>query len=176
VGWNQKPVKRGGGVRSRDLLLEQMRDHAYTLKRGRSVVSGTSVHRRALIRRASDLTENGEGGGIVSLLLPTDLRSRKRLTRDKKFDLVLVRTRSVGLRGVIRQGAASSRLIDELTAIAPVRPNWRKKDFVHWLWRELQNPMSAARKIVDRIAPDLLEAERSYSWWYRNLRMKQMSR
>jgi len=161
---------------SRDVRRLLANGYVYTLKRGEAVVSGTDVHYRALVRMASDLTELGEGGGVVRLLLPTNPAAQRRLACDRQYRLVLVRSRNPGLRGLLRASIACSAVMRNLVSIAPVHSNWRKKSFAGWLVQELRNPNSDVTRILGRIAPDLLETERSESWWYRNLKFRKMSR
>lgn len=56
---------------------------AWTLKVNGKVASGTDVHKRALIRRADQLTLTGRGGGVVALLMPQSEKEVTRLQRDR---------------------------------------------------------------------------------------------
>jgi hypothetical protein len=148
----------------------------YTLKRSGKVVSGPQSHRRALVLLSQQLTLAGSGGGIVTLMLPTGPREQRRLELDAKGCRVeLVRLRNKGVRGEIRESAMSAELICLLVALCPAKPTWKKRHFVLWLIDEIKKQGSPAYNLLARVAPDLLESDRGYWWWYRLLG-KKMSR
>ena len=86
-----------------------------------------------------------------------------------KYVVATVITRSKGVRADIRKQATSPELLFELISLSRATSSWKKKDFLNWLLRELTQPSSAAYKTMERLAPDLLEAERGFQWWSRVL-------
>ncbi len=113
----------------------------------------------------------------MSLLLPKSERERMKLASDRKrYTLDVVQSREGGYRKALRGQAVSSDLLHALVAICPARTGWKKKQFVDWLVRELATKGSAARNVVIKHAPDLIERTRGHSWWYRLLVAEKMSR
>jgi hypothetical protein len=143
----------------------------FTLKRGERVASGTDVHKRALVMRAALLQGRGDGGGIVSLLLPKTPKEAKRLIRDlKSYDLHLVKLRAPIRFKAAREQLRSSEFLWLLIEICPATDKWKLIDFAKWLHAEMSKPGSSVRTLAARHAPKLLGASRSFSWLYRNLR------
>lgn len=142
------------------------RGWVYTLKRDGKVASGLDVHQRALHLLADNLTRANQGGGIVNLLLPTSAKAKKRLLADRhKYKIEKVRIRSTGQRGLLRHTASSTEVLLNLIALCPATERWKKRHFVLWLLDELRKPSSPATRVLLRMAPDLLEAERGFRWW-----------
>ncbi len=143
----------------------------WTLKRDGKVVSGIETALRALAVRADFLQRQGRGGGISSLLLPTEGRGVRRLIRDRAaYQLALVKSRRPGIRQAIREQAGSEALLIEAIQRYPAGERLTVKAFAQWFLREIQKRGSWAHNLARVHAPDLLEAGRSVGWFRRWLR------
>ncbi len=143
----------------------------YTLKKGVKVASGTDVHKRALVMKATLMEVRGQGGGIASLLHPQTLKESKRLIRDlKSYDVHFVKLRTPIRIAAARDQLRSGEFLWPLIAICPATDKWKLIDFAKWLHAELSKPRSSVRAIAGIYAPELLSSNRSFSWLYRNLR------
>jgi hypothetical protein len=148
----------------------------FTLKKGSRVASGVDVHKRALALKAMCLKEQGLGGGISDLLIPTDVRESARLERDRNlYTLDMVSLRKPTSQKATRDQLNNPELLLELILICPANKKWKKIDFARWWHSELGRHGSGARKLTATYAPELLAAKRSVGWFYRNLG-KKMSR
>jgi hypothetical protein len=163
-----KPVRRAPKfIRNRPV---------FTLKKGSRVASGVDVHKRALAFKAMCLKEQGRGGGISDLLIPTDSRESARLERDRNlYTLDMVSLRKPTSRQATRDQLNDPELLLELVLICPANKRWKKIDFASWWHCELGRHGSGARKLTEIYAPELLATNRSVGWFYRNLG-KKMSR
>jgi hypothetical protein len=155
-------------------------DWVWTLKGNGKVVSGTDVHKRALVRQAHHLTSIGRGGGIVAILLPQNEKEAKRLQRDRiKYALVQVRMRGQGERQMTRDlELVKSFLVHALT-FAPSHhlSSWKAKDFLKWLIKALLVDGSDVRRIASQTFPLILEHSRKLRWWQdRVAQLRKMSR
>ena len=149
----------------------------YVLKLNGRVVSDRKLQRRAWRWVADDLMKQGRGGGIVGLLLPSSAEQVRQLASDRqKYSLEVVRRRDGGRREALRVQAVSPLLLLHLIAVCPAQPNWKKKQFVEWLVREIKFKGSDARNVIASQAPDLLKEMRGFGWWYRLIGAKKMSR
>ncbi len=147
---------------------DPVRGFVWTLKVNGAVASGIDVHRRALIRRADQLTSAGQGGGIVDALIPRDPRTIRRLQRDRvKYELSLVRARGAGERQKTRDLLALEKfLVSALAMAPPVRvPYWKAKDFLKWLVKALRVRGSDVYRLASQTFPLLLYQDRSVRWW-----------
>jgi hypothetical protein len=147
---------------------DPVRGFVWTLKVNGKVASGIDVHRRALIRRADQLTSVGQGGGIVDVLIPRDPRTLRRLQRDRvRYELSLVRARGAGERQKTRDLLAIQTFLGRALAMAPAGclPYWKAKGFLEWLVMALRVRGSDVYRLASRTFPLLLEQDRSVRWW-----------
>ncbi len=147
---------------------DPVRGFVWTLKVNGAVASGIDVHRRALIRRADQLTDMGQGGGIVDALIPRDPRTLRRLQRDRvRYELSLVRARGGGERQKTRDLLAIQTFLGCALAMAPAGrvPYWKAKNFLAWLVATLKVRGSDVYRLASQTFPLLLEQDRSVRWW-----------
>lgn len=142
----------------------------WTLKdRQGRVASGTDVHRRALVRRASMLEEIGQGGGIVSLLQPDSEAESRRLERDRNvYRLRQVRQRDGGERAEARDVELIRAFLCKALEIKGWIPAaWKANKFLEWVVGELAKKSSPVYKMAAREFPLLVELDppRSLRWW-----------
>ena len=126
------------------------------------------------------LTSRGEGGGIVTLLLPATEKDKRRLERDRaQYRLRRVRRRALGERGAVRDPDLIANFLEDVLRLDGIKlgPSWKATDFLKWLVSELQKPVSPVHHLAQRQMPQLLEKERSLRWWQaRVTELKKMSR
>lgn len=150
--------------------------YSYTLKKNGKVISGKDVHLRALMCMALTSQAEGQCNGIVRLLLPDAPRKLERARADlRRYELCKVKIRSSGHRKHLREQARNANILIALIVRCPPESCWPIPKFTQWLIDELARRDSPARQYLVKVAPDLIEAGRSYSWWYRQL-SKKMSR
>lgn len=142
------------------------------------IASRKDQRRIALILEAERLAAGGQGGGITSLLLPNSPREKAGLAKIRKiYTVCRVKTRPgsksrMGDRNTLHSAVNDDFLIAKLAVLfgehigdKPGPQMTSVKAFTRWLKKELKNTKSIAYKTALKLAPVLLEVERSDRWW-----------
>ncbi len=131
---------------------------------------------KALQLEAKRLTESGAGGGITGLLLPkTEDEIVKLEAINRTYEVGVVKARKI-TRSSDRVRVTVALMNDQLMAELAVlygqtieHPTSARKisaqAFLQWLRREMLSKKGPAYLAVRKLAPILLNVERSDRWW-----------
>ena len=128
--------------------------------------------------KAQQLTDDGQGGGIVSLLLPKSPQEKNKISEMANiYGVFIVKPRSGKKTGKVDRFELSAAVNnDELicklalqfgTFVGknPSPHAISAKAFSRWVKGELAKKDSAVYRITYKYAPILLEIERGHRWW-----------
>lgn len=153
------------------------------------VASRKDQQKIALTLRAQQLTNEGKGGGIVSLLLPRSPKEKDKISKIKKIYFVQKVKPRPGKKSLkvdrllLSEAVNNDELIFKLSVEfhaflgnSPSPHAISYKAFSRWVKVELAKKDSAAYIIVYQLAPILLEIERGDRWWSDALAMRKKRR
>ena len=142
------------------------------------IASRKDQRRIALILEVERLAAGGQGGGITSLLLPNSPEEKAGLAKIRKiYTVCRVKTRPgtksrMSDRNALHLAVNNDFLIAKLAVLfgeyignKPGPQMKSVKAFTRWLKNELKNTKGIAYKTALKLAPVLLEVERSDRWW-----------
>jgi len=142
------------------------------------IASRKDQRRIALILEVERLAADGQGGGIASILLPNSPQEKSGLAKIREiYSVCRVKTRQasksrMGDRNALHLALNDDLLIAKLAVLfgehignKPGPQMTSVKAFTRWLKKELKNTKSIAYKTARKLAPVLLEVERSDRWW-----------
>ena len=132
----------------------------------------------ALTLKAQQLTDDGQGGGIVSLLLPNSPQEKNKISEMANiYDVASVKPRSgkktgkvdrLELSAAVNNDELICKLAVQFGTFVEKNPSPHAisaKAFSRWLKGELAKKDSVVYRIVYKHAPILLELERGDRWW-----------
>lgn len=144
-------------------------------KTSRKIASRPKQRTEAMTLEAQRLDDNGIGGGIASLLLPTsadDAVSVARIARIYTAERVKARPGAKSDRKKLKAAMENDELFAKLDCLYSEHngdesgPQTNSvKAFTRWLKAVLQCRGSPAYPVILKLAPVLLEVERGDRWW-----------
>lgn len=144
-------------------------------KTSRKIASRPKQRVEAMTLEARRLDDNGIGGGIASLLLPTspdDAVSVARIAGIYTAERVKARPGAKSDRKKLKAAMENDELFAKLDCLyseyigdEPVAQSNSVKAFTRWLKAGLQCPGSPAYQVVRSLASVLLEVELGDRWW-----------
>ena len=142
------------------------------------VASRKDQQKIALTLKAQQLTNKGNGGGIVSLLLPNTQQEKNKISEIAKiYDVASVKPRSgkktgkvdrLELSAAVNNDELVSKLAARFGTFVGKNPSPHAtsvKAFSRWLKGEIAKKDGVVYRIVYKHAPIFFELERGMRWW-----------
>jgi hypothetical protein len=143
----------------------------------RQISSSPDQSVRALRLKADELTETGQGGGIVTLLLPKDETQARRLVKDKTMyspdevkprkGEVKTRPKFAATREPFERDYVHKYLYDQFILTLEPDSSLRQRSVkaqCRWLQGEISKKEGEVYRYLSQQAADILESNRSFRW------------